>query len=222
MEDKKMIIVTTNDLNNSNKARREVEEEKHDLPMPATEKKDIRVRVKKETVGSKLKRAFFGENVENVGEYMIFDVGIPALKATMADMFTNGLEVLLFGESRGRRRDGYRSYSSASLSRPDRDRRRDDSYSRSSRRALSYDDFVFDNKKDANDFLSEVLDYVKEYDRISVAVYISILQQYCEEKISTSWNDDRIGWYKEDFRRVEPVRAGRDGWELDIPKPGRI
>lgn len=211
------MIVSVNNLNNSNRARREAEEK--ELPEERTTKVNIRARAKKETVGQKLKRAFFGENVENVGEYMIFDVGIPALKATMADMFSNGLEVLLFGESRGRgKRDGYRSYSSASLARGDRDRR--ESYS--SRRAMRYDDFLFDNAKDANYFLAEVLDYVKEYDRISLAVYISILQRYCDEKIETSWKDDRVGWYLDDFRRVEPTRCGRDGWEIRLPRPERI
>lgn len=215
-------IVTTNNLNNSNKARRE--EDERALPAVKTERKAVTGRVKKESLGSKFKRAFFGENVENVGEYMLFDVAIPAFKATISDMIGNGIEVLLFGESRGRRGRGGNNYSSyASLSRSDRDRGRDSSYSRNSRRSITYSDISFDTKSDCKEFLSEILDYVKEYERISVAVYCSILNQYTEEKIATSWRDDRVGWYLDDFRDINSmIIRTRDGWEIDIPNPGKI
>ena len=218
-------IVTTNDLNNSNKARRE-EGERKELPAIKTEKKaHTTAKVRKESIGSKFKRAFFGENVENVGEYMIFDVAIPAFKATISDMIGNGIEVLLFGESRGRRSrgsDNYRNY--ASLSRSDRDRSRDDYNRRDRRRNITYNDITFETKSAAKEFLSEVLDYVKEYDRISVSVYSTILEQYCDEKLYYTWQDDRIGWYLDDFENPERlvVRSGRDDWMIDIRKPGRI
>lgn len=218
------LIVTTNNLNNSNKARREQEEvAQKDLPMVKSEKKAISTaRVKKESVGQKLKKAFFGENVENVGDYVIFDVMIPALKATLSDMVGNGIEVLLFGESRGKRRsrnDNYTGY--ASISRSDRDRRDRLDTRRDRDRSLSYNDITFDTKSDANQFLAEIFDYVKEYDRISVAVYMSILESYCDEKLSPTWRDDRIGWYKEDLSGTAPVRT-KYGWEIDIPRPEKI
>ena len=218
------LIVTTNNLNNSNKARREQEEKEHkDLPAVSGGRKKVSARVKKDSFGTKLKKAFFGENVENVGDYMFFEVGIPALKATISDMFSNGLEVLLFGESRGRRRsrsDSYTDY--ARVSRSDRDRGRD-SYDRRDRdRSLSYRDITFDSKSDAKECLSEVFDYVQEYDRISVAVYVSILNRYLDDQLRTTWQDDRNGWYKEDLAGcTEPVRT-RYGWEIDFPRPGKI
>ena len=218
-------IVTTNDLNNSNKARRE-EEAKRELPAVRTKRNEqATAHVKKESVGSKLKRAFFGENVENVGEYMIFDVAIPAFKATLSDMIGNGIEVLLFGESRGRRNNRGNNYSSyASLSRSDRDRSRDSSYSRTRSRNVTYNDITFESRKDAKRFLEDVLDYVKEYERISVSVYSSILEKYCDEKLSYTWQDDKIGWYLDDFENPDDLirRYGRDDWIIDIPRPGRI
>lgn len=215
------IIVTTNNLNNSNRNRRESDEEEEfkDLPAVSTKKNTrITARVKKEGFLQKFKKAMFGENAERVGEYLIFDVGIPAMKATFADMVTNGIEVLLFGESRGR--GSYKNYSAASLS-GSRERRGESYRRRASSRTITYEDVLFDSKADANEFLAEVFDYIKEYNRISVAVYSSILSKYCEEKIETTWRDDRRGWYKEDFKGVEPIRT-RDGWDIDLPSPDRL
>jgi len=209
------IIVTTNNLNNSNRNRRE--EDEKELPEVSTEKRSRpTARVKKEGFWSKFKRSLFGENVENVGEHMLFDVGIPALKATMADMVVNGIEVLLWGEARSGRRGDYRNYSAASLSGSSRSERRE-----RDRRRITYEDISFDTKSDANEFLSEVLDYVKEYGKITIAVYSSILNKYTDEKIESSWRDDEKGWFKEDFRGVEPIRT-RNGWDIDLPNPARL
>lgn len=218
------IIVTTNNLNNSNKARREQEEaERKDLPAPSDEKRKISVKVKKEGFWAKCKRSFFGgRTMGEVVEDSIFDVAIPAIKATISDLFSNSIEVLLFGESRGRRsrRDGYTDY--ARVSRSDRDRR-DRDVDRSGRdRYLSYRDITFDSKSDAKEFLSEVFDYVSDYGRISEAVYISIINKYLDEPIRTTWENDRKGWYKEDLTgRTEPVRT-RYGWEVDFPRSDKI
>lgn len=218
MDEKGTLIVTTNNLNNSNKARREADEQRNEVVKPL-EKKELRkvpAKLKKESFWSKLKKAFFGEDVENVGEYMFFDVGIPALKATISDMIGNGIEVLLFGESRGRRDRRDRSNSYASMYRSDRDRRDNSRDRRDDDRDPSYRDVYFETKSDAEDFIAEVYDYVKDYGRISVAVYMSIAGM-----TSTKWKDDHVGWYKEDVGGLCSVRT-RYGYEIDIPRPQKI
>lgn len=218
------VIVTTNNLNNSNKARREKEEAEHkDLPAPDREKKNISIKVKKEGFWSKCKRSFFGgRTFGEVVEDSIFDVAIPAIKATISDMFSNSVEVLLFGEARGRRsrRDGYTDY--ARVSRSDRDRRDRDDSRRDRDRSMSYRDITFDSKADAKEFLSEVFDYLNDYGRISEAVYISMVNKYLDDPIRTTWENDRKGWYKEDLTgRTEPIRT-RYGWEIDFPRADKI
>ena len=220
LKKRQAIIVTLNDQANSNRQRREIDS-RGDVPDKRDPKK-FAVKVKQETFGSKLKKAFFGESVENVGEHMLFNVGIPALKATIADMFSNGLEVLLFGETRGRRRSNDRNSSYASIYRSsDRERDRDRDYRNDSRDNLSYRDIFFDTKREANDFLSEVLDYVKDNDRISISNYISIAIRGTGIRYEPTWEDNHKGWYREDLAGVEPIRT-REGWELDIPRPGKV
>ena len=218
MEEKK-IIVTTNNLNNSNKARREADKQELAVkqePNRRDIKPNVKAKVKKEPFRSKLKRAFFGDNVESVGDYMFFDVGIPAFKATISDMIGNGIEVLLFGESRGRRRDRGTDY--AHVSRSNRDRRDRDNYDRDrgDNRVISYRDLFFEDKSDAQRFIADIYDYVKDYGRISVSVYMSI-----GGLTSTSWDDNHKGWYKEDLASLGLIRT-RYGWEIDVPRPQRM
>ena len=218
------LIVTTNNLNNSNKARREQEEAEHkDLPAVSSEKKRVAARPKKESFWSKCKTSFFGgRTMGEVIEDSIFDVAIPAIKATISDLFSNSIEVLLFGESRGRRsrRDGYTDY--ARVSRSDRDRAYSSVGSRDHDRYVSYRDITFDSKVDAKECLSEVFDYLNDYGRISEAVYISILNRYLDNPIRTTWEHDRKGWYKEDLAGCTEPRRTREGWEIDFPRAGKI
>jgi hypothetical protein len=209
------IIVTLNNTGASNQNRRD----SYSSENRPKAKVVAKGKMKQESFGSKLKRAFFGENVENVGEYMLFDVGIPAFKATVSDMFANGIEVLLFGESRGgrrRRRDRESSYASMY---------RDSDYDRRDRRdrrdrdddIRDYRDLYFESKREASDFVEEVFDYVKDYGRISVSVYMSIAGITV-----AGWKYDKQGWYKEDLAGLKPIRT-RDGWEIYIPiSPVRI
>lgn len=221
MDEKKSIIVTTNNLNNSNKARREADEQRVvavNKPKDAEFKAKVKAKVKKQSFRAKLKKAFFGEDVENVGEYMFFDVGIPAFKATISDMIGNGIEVLLFGESRGRRRrdrDGtdYARVSRSSSRSRDREM---DSDRRDRDRDVSYRDVYFEDKEDARKFIADVYDYVKDYGRISVSVYLSIAGI-----TSTNWRDNHTGWYKEELANLRLIGT-RYGWEIDAPKPSKI
>ncbi len=216
---REQLIVTLNDVSKSNERRREGEETRPAV-IPSPDKAKVQAKFKKESFWSKFKKAFFGENVDNVGEYMVFDVGIPALKATISDMFSNGLEVLLFGEARGRRskRDDNTRYARMYRS-SDRDRDYDRDRDRDSRRddIRDYRDIYFDSKKEARDFISEVYDYVQDYGRITIAVYMSIAGVR-----TNAWDYNHKGWYKDDLANaIEPVRT-QYGWEIDIPKPVRV
>ena len=168
---------------------------------------------KKETTASKFKKAFFGEDVVNVKDYVIFDVAIPAIKATLSDMIGNGVEVLLFGEARGKRKkrdNDYASYYRRSDSSRGRDR--DDRRSSSMNR---FDDICLDSRGEAEEVLSSLTDLTYDYGQASVADLYDLVG------ISASFTDEKYGWYKGDLRGAS-VRRSRDGFMLELPKPDRL
>lgn len=171
------------------------------------------VKRKKETTGDKLKKAWFGEDVVNVKDYVIFDVMIPALKSTLSDMISNGIEVLLFGDTRGKRKKEGKGYDSYYRRRDDRDRDRDRRSSVSSARA--YDDIVLDSRGEAEEVLSQLSDLAYDYGQASVADLYDLVG------ISANFTDEKYGWFKGDLRSARVTRV-RDGYLLELPRAARI
>lgn len=171
------------------------------------------IKRKKESTADKFKKAFFGEDVTNVKDYVIFDVMIPALKATLSDMIGNGIEVLLFGESRGKRKKEGSSYGSYYRRRDDRDRDRD---RRSNvRGASSFDDIILDSRGEAEEVLSQLSDLAIDYGQASVADLYDLVG------ISANFTDEKYGWFKGELRSAG-VRRVRDGYLLELPRASRL
>lgn len=171
------------------------------------------VKRKKETTGDKFKKAFFGEDVVNVKDYVIFDVMIPALKATLSDMVGNGIEVLLFGEARGKRKKEGKSYASYYRRSDDRDRDRD--RGRSVSRSSAWDDIVLDSRGEAEEVLSQLSDLAYDYGQATVADLYDLVG------ISANFTDEKYGWFKGDLRSAG-VRRVRDGYLLELPRASRL
>lgn len=203
-------------LSNSDKSRSQY------LPKPV-ERSEHRQRVqqitkgsvtrKKESTASKFKRAFFGEDVVNVKDYVIFDVMIPALKATLSDMIGNGVEVLLFGESRGKRKKKGDNYAGYYRRNDDRDRDRD----RRSRVGSNhdFDDICLDSRAEAEEVIAQLTDLAYDYGQASVADLYDLVG------ISAAFTDEKYGWFKGDLRGAT-VRRCRDGFLLDLPRATRL
>ena len=166
----------------------------------------------KESTLDKLKKAWFGEDVVNVKDYVIFDVMIPALKATVSDMISNGVEVLLFGETRGKRKKEGKSYGDYYRRRDDRDRDRSDRGRVSGSRP--YDDILLDSRGEAEEVLSQLSDLAYDYGQASVADLYDLVG------ISAKFTDEKYVWYKGDLRSAG-VRRVRDGYLLELPRPSR-
>ena len=58
-----------------------------------------KARVKKKSGISKLKDNLISEDVDNVKSYAITDVLIPAAKKAISDIVTNGIDMILYGET---------------------------------------------------------------------------------------------------------------------------
>ena len=116
-----------------------------------------KVRTKKKSEISKLKDTFISEDVSNVKSYIVMDVLIPAAKKAISDIVRDGIDMILYGDTRGRRGGSssgasyvsYRSYS-------DRDRRDDRRESSRTRVGYDYDDVILESRVEAEEVLQRM------------------------------------------------------------------
>lgn len=186
---------------NSHKYRAEQQQEK-----PKQEKIVTgTVKTKKKSGVSKLADIFIAEDISNVKSYIVTDVLIPAAKKAVSDIFHNGVDMILYGESgRGKKgNSGYVSY---------RDYSRDDRSSRSESRTraiYSTDDIILETRGEAEDVLTRMDELIDTYGKVSVADMYDLVGKSC------NYTDNNYGW--RNLANAEPVRV-REGWMLKMPK----
>lgn len=166
-----------------------------------------RVRTKSKSGVSKITDVFISEDAANVKSYIVMDVLVPAVKKAISDIVRDGIDMILYGESRGRKSSsvsGYVSYRDYSRS-DDRDRFRD-SRSRSS---YAHDDIILDSRGEAEEVLTRMDELIDTYGNVSVADLYDLVGK------SSEYTDNKYGWTN--IRNAEPIRV-RDGYMLKLPK----
>lgn len=166
-----------------------------------------RVRTKPKSGVSKITDFFISEDAANVKSYIVMDVLVPAVKKAISDIVRDGIDMILYGESRGRKSSlasGYVSYRDYSRS-DDRDRFRD-SRSRSS---YAHDDIILDSRGEAEEVLTRMDELIDTYGNVSVADLYDLVGK------SSEYTDNKYGWTN--IRNAEPIRV-RDGYMLKLPK----
>lgn len=153
----------------------------------------------------KITDVFISEDVANVKNYILMDVLVPAIKKAVSDIVTNGIDMILYGESgRTKKRSGdyvsYRDYSN-------RDRR-DDRRARTTSR-FDYDDLIFETRGDVEAIRDQMDDMIDRYGFVTVA------DLYDMADLTAPYTSNKYGWTN--IRNAEPVRV-RDGYILKLPK----
>jgi hypothetical protein len=196
---------------NSHKAR---EEEKQQVEI--IEKKKIQPvakgKTKKKSEVKKFADIFVAEDVTSVKNYIINDVLIPAAKKAISDIVTNGIDMLLYGEAKGRSRDRDRSSSRVSYTKYyERGRESERDYDRrTTRRSVyDYDDIILDTRGEAEEVLNRMDDLIDAYGMVSVADLYDLVG------ISGNYTDNKYGWTN---LRNATVQRVRDGYLLKLPK----
>lgn len=164
----------------------------------------------RKNTGRKLTDIFISEDASNVTSYIFMDILVPTIKNAISNIVTDGVDMLLFGNTRGRRDSGtrrsseyvsYRSYS-------DRDNRRSsDNYPSSSR--FDYDDICFRTRGDAEHVREQMLDLIDRYGVVTVSDMYDLAGQ------TAPYTGNRYGWTS--LRTAEACRV-RDGYILKLPK----
>lgn len=170
-------------------------------------------KVRKKSEIRKLTDVFIAEDASNVKTYIVTDVLIPAAKKLISDIVTDGIDMILYGSSGGRRkRDGggsrmpYVSYNRFSD-------RGDDRRESRPRAGYNYDDVVLDSYGEAKGVLTAMDDLIDTYGIVAVADLYDLVG------ISPNPQDYKYGWVN--IRNAEPVRV-RDGYLLKLPKASPI
>lgn len=187
---------------NSNKFKKEQAERKK-VEKVVTGK----VRTKKKSELSKLSDIFIAEDARNVKSYVLMDVLVPAIKKAVYDIVTDGVDMLLFGGSGGRKKKSTADRVSYNRYYNDRNDRRDRHSSMS--RGYSFDDIVLDTRAEAEEVLSAMDDILDSYGMVSVADLNDLVG------VTGQYTDNKYGWTS--LRTAEVVRV-RDGYMLKLPR----
>lgn len=188
---------------NSHKSK---EENKADVPEKKIEKViSGTARTKKKSEFSKLANTFISEDIQSVKEYILMDVLVPSVKKAISDVVTNGIDMILYGESGSKKSSStsskisYRSYY---------DRPNDREYHRSS--GFDYDDILFDSRGEAESVLDRMDELISTYDVVSVADFYELA-----DITNENYMNNKYGW--KDVRSAKIVRT-RDGYMIRMPR----
>lgn len=166
--------------------------------------KIVNGKVKKKSEARKLANIFISEDAGNVGSYIFTEILVPAIKKAISDVFTNGIDMLLYGESRSKKKNqtsvSYKNYY-------ERDNR-DERYSER-KRPYNYDEIVIDNRGEAEEVLARMDELIDVYGTVSVADFYELVGA------SGSYTDNKYGWTN--IRDARVVRT-RDGYIVKLPR----
>lgn len=157
---------------------------------------------------------FVGGDLKETAEHVRDDVAIPALKNFLYDSLSEGLQRILWGETKNdrRRNSTHRDY--VGYSRRARESRpAQQTTTRYSRATQGFEDVVLATRTEAESVLSRMYDLIENYNIVTVAEFYSLVG------ISAEFTDENWGW--RDLRSAN-IQHIRDGFRINLPKPEEI
>ena len=192
---------------NSNKSKETRQPEKHvEKVVSGTAK------TRKRSSAQKLTDIFVPGDVENVKHYILTDVIVPAVKKAIVDVVSDGINMLMYGESGARKSsNGIASKISYQKMFDDRQGENHTRYSSiRTRTGYSYDNIVLESRGEAEDVLTRMDELLATYGMVSVA------DMYDLCGVTPQYTDNKYGWTN--IRNAQIVRI-RDGYVIKMPKP---
>lgn len=193
-----------NYANNSDAARKQRAE--------AKQKKDAviepgRARVRKRTDGKQSMKDFFAESLKNAAKDTWKTIIVPALKKTASEAVNSAVNIVLYKDARGPGRtvNARTPYSSFSAREPVRAR------GNQNRRAVAYEDILFDRIDDAEVVLRKMAECIEDCGTVSISEMYEFAG--CP---NDNWTFGKWGWTT---LRSAYVSSTRDGYIIDLPNP---
>ena len=186
---------------------------------PTKEKKVEKIVVggvtrRKKPLGKRFSETFVGGDAQSVAAYVMNDVMIPAAKDMIADAVSQGIEKMLFGESRGRSRGAsvagaaYTSYNRISTQAKANAPKRD--ISQRARASHDFDEIILDTRAEAQEVLDSLFTLISDYDVATVADLYEMVGQ------TGTFTDEKWGWV--DMRGASVTRI-KGGYLLNLTRP---
>lgn len=174
---------------------------------------------RKKPLSKRMREMFTGEEDGSIGEYVLVDMIIPALKDLIADVIIGSTERKLFGQASGRRhrRPGGNgpanrfAYDQVGRNPVGRASGRDEGrgLSRNARARHDFDEIVIPTRPEAEEVLTQMFDLIDRYNEVSVAEFFELVG------VPGNFADRRHGWT--DLRGSRVSRANGGGYVLDLP-----
>lgn len=183
---------------------------------------------RKKPLTSRIKETFMGDDSTSIGEYVIVDVIVPAIKDLLYDATMEVVERSLFsgsGRSPGRRtrhrggsRTNYNGFSRDPRDRGgrDRDRDRDEPRKMSSRARANheFDEIILPTRVEAKEVLDRMFSFLEKFDEVTVA------ELYHMVGVTPDYTDERYGWT--DLRGSSISHERNGGYLLNLPRPEQL
>lgn len=175
---------------------------------------------KKKPLGKRFREMFLGDDSQGVVEYVFADVLVPALKDMVTDAVSQGMERMIFGETRANNRrskpSGGGAFGSPNRVAYDRyssnNQRRDERPS-GRKRGHDFDHVILSSRAEAQDVINSLADIIDKYEAVSVKdLYEMVGETY-------HFTDEKWGWVSMEGAMVRRVSIG---YLLDMPKPEPI
>ena len=166
-------------------------------------------KTKKKSDIAKIGDVFISEDIKNVKSYVLMDVLVPAIKKAISDIVTNGIDMILYGETgRSSKRSTTDRFSYSSCYSEPRSNRG----SESNRGRFEYDDIIFVTRTDAARVQEELANVIDRYG------FVTVLDYYDMAEITAPHTANKYGWIsKQSIIHADIIRA-RDGYIIKLPK----
>lgn len=171
-----------------------------------------KVTVKKKNEMRKFADGLFAEDITKVGQYVLIDVLVPAVKSAIYDIITNGIDMILYGESGHTKKKkttlGSVSYGGYYDARKNETR----TYGGASNVRTNYtmDDIIFESRGEAEDVLIAMNEIIDIYKIVRVADFYDLVG------VTGNFTDNRYGW--SDISSAECIRVRGGGWMIKMPR----
>jgi hypothetical protein len=167
---------------------------------------------KKKSLGKQFKETFIVGDAKTALRYVMFDVLVPAAKDMLVEAGAQGIERLVFGDSRRRGGStppqtgptGLIQYHRMRQSGPQR------AMSRQARARHDFDEIVLQSRIEAEEVIDRLFDLVSRYESATVADLYELVG------LASAHTDHKWGWT--DLRGAGVSRV-RGGFLLDLPEP---